>query len=340
MNASSHDFLGMQCFLQGHGVSHFLPTTVTAPVEFTLCALERMADAVEGWREGCGARPAGIHMEGPFLSHRKRGMHPAQDLQPPSIALFQRFQEAARGHIRLVTIAPEEDACPGAEPGAALDLIRYLEADGVQCSIGHTYATAGETMRAMEAGASSATHTFNAMRALDHRDPGVLGTVLDQQGLYADLICDGVHVAPECVRLWWRAKGPGRAILITDALSAAGMPDGAYRMGTSGVEVVGGRALVAEDLLVGTETLAGFAADAGPRGAEPDSVYGRERGGGGTGGFGDAVRDASPEGVAGGRRGHAGDAEPACARWIADGDVCARSAGLPVTTQWFEAKGA
>jgi N-acetylglucosamine-6-phosphate deacetylase len=270
MNASSPEFREMQIFLAHHGVAHYLPTTVTAPVDFTLRALEAMADIIEAPECEDEARPIGIHIEGPFLSHLKRGMHPAAHLQPPSIDLFERFQTAARGHIRLMTIAPEPNAIPLRAPGqstsasgfpvaqsSALELIKYATERGVHCSIGHTNATAAETIAAIEAGAASATHTFNAMRPLDHREPGVLGTVLDEERLFADLICDGVHVTPPLVRLWLKAKGVARGILITDALSATGMPDGNYIAGNSGVKVFGDRALVAEDLAIGKETLAG-----------------------------------------------------------------------------------
>ena len=145
----------------------------------------------------------------------------------------------------MLTLAPE---MPG-----ALDLIRHASAAGVRVSLGHTNATDAETEAAIAAGAVSATHTFNAMRPLDHRDPGVLGVVLDQQELFADLICDGIHVAPAAVRLWFRMKGSDRAILITDAMSATGMPDGAYMLGSFAVTVKDGRCSLTEH----PETLAG-----------------------------------------------------------------------------------
>ena len=149
--------------------------------------------------------------------------------------LFDRFQQAARGHIRLITIAPE---IPG-----ALALIEHATSLGVKVSIGHTNATSEEAQAAIEAGAASATHTFNAMRPLDHRDPGVIATVLDDDRLFAELICDGIHVAPEMVRLWLKAKGADKAILVTDSMSATGMPDGTYTLGTFQVEVANGRAM-------------------------------------------------------------------------------------------------
>lgn len=232
MHSTPADFSRIQRFLARKGTSHYLPTTVTASIDETLSALDRLANAIEAKTPADQATPIGIHLEGPFLSHIKRGVHPAALLQPPSIELFDRFQQAARGHVRLLTLAPE---LPG-----ALDLIQHAAAHGVRISIGHTNAIAAETHAAIAAGATSATHTFNAMRALDQREPGVLGTVLDTETLFAELICDGIHVAPALVRLWLRLKGD-RAILMTDAISATGMPDGAYTLGNLAVTVLGDR---------------------------------------------------------------------------------------------------
>jgi N-acetylglucosamine-6-phosphate deacetylase len=219
-------------FLAGRGVGHYLPTTVTAPVEATLRALEVRAEVIEAGPAEGAAVPVGVHLEGPFVSHAKRGVHPVASLQPPSVALFERFQEAARGHIKLVTLAPE---LPG-----ALELIEYATNRGVKVSLGHSDATAAEATAGIAAGATSATHTFNAMRALGHREPGILGVVLDREELYAELICDGVHVDPSMVRLWLKAKGPERAMLVTDGMSATGMPEGEYDLGGMAVTVKDG----------------------------------------------------------------------------------------------------
>ena len=190
------------------------------------------------------ARPIGIHIEGPFVSHAKRGMHPEQFIVPPSVELLNRFWEAARGQIKLMTIAPEL-------PGAIETIARAKEL-GIRTSIGHSNANRAEALAGLQAGAVSATHTFNAMRALDHREPGILGVVLDSDELFADLICDGVHVAPEMVRLWFKAKGLGRAILITDSLEATGMPNGVYKLGETRVHVQDGRCVTDAGVLAGS----------------------------------------------------------------------------------------
>ena len=249
-SAEALDHIGS--FLATKGVAHYLATTVTAPIDRTLHALEGIARAIDAPAQighAPAAQPVGIHLEGPFISHAKRGVHPPADIQPPSIPLFDRMQQAARGHIRLITIAPETPD--------ALDLIEYATANGTQVSVGHSDATAEQTRAAISAGAASATHTFNAMRRLDHREPGIAGVVLDAQNLYAELICDGIHVAPEFVRLWLRAKGEDRAILVTDGISATGMTDGNYLLGELEVTVSAGRCLLTSDLARGVETLAG-----------------------------------------------------------------------------------
>jgi N-acetylglucosamine-6-phosphate deacetylase len=252
MEATPQAFSAIGKFLATKGVTNYLATTVTAPIDATLNALEGIANAIDAPLNATSApaaRAIGIHLEGPFISHAKRGAHPPTNLQPPSIALFDRLQQAARGHIRLITIAPET-------PGA-LDLIEYVTKSGIKVSLGHSNATAAETRAAIAAGATSATHTFNAMRPLDHREPGIAGVVLDARSLYAELICDGIHVAPELIRLWLRAKGPDRAILITDSISATGMPGGNYRLGEIPVTVANGRCLLTTNLANGVETLAG-----------------------------------------------------------------------------------
>jgi N-acetylglucosamine-6-phosphate deacetylase len=222
-------------FLASRGTGFFLATTVTAPIDTTLRSVAGLAKLIAQPAAEGVARPIGIHLEGPFLSHAKRGVHPPALLLAPDIALFDRIFDAAEGHVRLMTLAPEL-------PGAA-ELTAHATARGVRVSVGHSNATAEETRRTLHAGATSATHTFNAMRALDHREPGILGTVLTTDSLYAELICDGIHTAPEMVRLWWSAKGRERAILITDAMSAAGMPDGEYLLGGFAVQVANGRAM-------------------------------------------------------------------------------------------------
>jgi len=223
-----------------HGVTSYFPTTVSAPMDATLRALERLATAIEKCkREGADsehrALPLGIHLEGPFISHVRRGAHPPENLLAPTLALFERFWQAARGRIRMMTIAPELEG--------ALEVIAEAARRGVCVSLGHSDADFAATERGIAAGARHATHTFNAMRPLDHRSPGILGAVLTDRRVSADIIADGVHLDPAIVKLFAKAKGAEQTVIITDAISATGMPDGRYRLGTFEVEVRDGKCM-------------------------------------------------------------------------------------------------
>jgi N-acetylglucosamine-6-phosphate deacetylase len=237
MEASPQALDAIGTYLATRGVGTYLPTTVTSPRDQTLRSLAGLATEIKRLQQTTptGAVPFGIHLEGPFLSHCKRGVHTASLLEAPSIALFERFWQAAEGRIRLMTIAPE---LPG-----ALELIAHATQLGVRCSMGHSNATLSEAHAGFTAGARSATHTFNAMRALDHRDPGLIAYVLDQQALFAEIICDGIHVDPTMVRLYFKAKGKDRAILVTDGIMATGMPEGTYMLGDMEVQVRDGRCI-------------------------------------------------------------------------------------------------
>lgn len=229
-------------FLARNGVGSYLATTMTAHMDAILKSLAGIAKFI-GSRD-YGARPLGIHIEGPFLSPHKKGCHPEDLLQTPTLEAFERMWQASEGNIRLMTIAPELPNAP--------EVIAHATKLGVRCSLGHSNAVAAEAKAGFRAGAASATHTFNAMRAFDHRDPGLLGEVLTNDELYAELICDGLHVDPAAVSIWWRCKGPERAILITDAMSAAGMPDGVYKLAELDVRVTGGKAMIDENTLAGS----------------------------------------------------------------------------------------
>ena len=242
MQASPAELPRLNKFLTTHGVTGYFPTTVAAPLDQTCAALQRLADAIEAApsvrasRGEVRALPLGIHLEGPFLSHKRRGVHPPENLLEPTLQVFERLWQAARGHVRMMTIAPE---LPG-----AIEVIAEAVRRNVCVSIGHSDATMEPVKAAMKTGARHATHTFNAMRPLDHREPGILGEVLTSEHLTADIIADGIHVAPEVVKLFLRAKGVEHAVLITDATAAAGMPDGTYQLGPIQVEVKDGRCTI------------------------------------------------------------------------------------------------
>jgi N-acetylglucosamine-6-phosphate deacetylase len=238
MRAAPSELPHLNKFLTTHGVTGYFPTTVAAPLDQTCAALERLADAIEAAQSHVGngsvqAHPLGIHLEGPFLSHLRRGVHPPEYLVEPTLEIFERLWQAARGHVRMMTIAPE---LPG-----AFEVITEAARRKVLVSIGHSDAVLDAARAGVKAGARHATHTFNAMRPLDHRDPGILAEVLTDQHITADIIVDGIHVAPEVVQLFLKAKGLDRAVLITDAMAATGMPDGTYQLGPIQVEVKDGK---------------------------------------------------------------------------------------------------
>jgi len=237
MRASRSELPRLGQFLSSHGVTGYFATTVAAPLDATCTALERLADVIDDKTPDGGpsqARPLGIHLEGPFLSHRRRGVHPPEYLVEPTLPIFEKLWQAARGHVRMITIAPE---IPG-----ALEVIAEAARRKVCVSIGHSDAELPAALEAVKAGARHATHTFNAMRPLDHRNPGIIGEVLSNDTLTADIIVDGIHVSPEVVKIFLQAKGPTRAVLITDAMSATGMPDGRYQLGPIQVDVADGKA--------------------------------------------------------------------------------------------------
>jgi len=244
MRASAEELPRLGQFLVSHGVTGYFATTVAAPLDATCAALERLAGAIEQTTNVNGGPPEaqalGIHLEGPFLSHKRRGVHPPEYLVEPTIPIFERLWQAARGHVRMITIAPE---IPG-----AMEVIAEAARRKICVSIGHSDSDLSVARAAVQAGARHATHTFNAMRPLDHRSPGIIGEVLSDDTMTADIIVDGIHVSPEVVKLFLQAKGPERAVLITDAISATGMPDGRYQLGPIQVEVKDGKATAGDSL--------------------------------------------------------------------------------------------
>jgi N-acetylglucosamine-6-phosphate deacetylase len=243
-------------FHRAHGTTSIVASLVTAPVdelERRVTMLAALAD--EGVIDG-------IHLEGPFLSAARCGAQDPRYLTAPDVAAFSRLHAAARGWLKMITIAPE---LPG-----ALDVIRAAAGAGVIAAAGHTDASAEVTADAVAAGISHATHLFNGMRPLAHRDPGPAGALLDSQ-VTCEVVADGTHLHDTVVRLAARAAGPGNLVLITDAMAAAGMPDGTYRLGDLAVTVAGGVARLAParaaPAATSASTLPATATAGGPLGA-------------------------------------------------------------------------
>jgi N-acetylglucosamine-6-phosphate deacetylase len=222
------------------GAAAFLPTLITAP----FASLVQRVAAVASWIERAprdGARPLGIHVEGPFLE--VAGTHASEHFLDPTRARVDALLDAARGHLRLVTLAP-------GRPGAA-DAIARLREAGVAVALSHA-ATADGVAACVAAGASLVTHLFNAMGTLHHRAPGLAGVALDEPRLSCSLIPDGVHVADVMVRNAYRCLGPERTILVTDSVAAAGMADGEYVFGGQVIRARGGVVRDAADRLAGS----------------------------------------------------------------------------------------
>ena len=220
--------------LTRHGVTAFVPTIITCPPELREAAMRAARGPAEG------AVPVGLHLEGPMLNPARRGAHPQRWLVAPSPGVIAGWTRSAG--VVMVTLAPE---LPG-----AIDVIRTLTQAGVVVSIGHTDCSAEQFAAGRAAGARYVTHLFNAMRPFGHRDPGPIGAALGDDSVVAGLICDGIHVDPVAVRMAWRALGPQRLNLVTDAVAALG-GDGA-RIGSVDVAVSGGEVRAADGVLAGS----------------------------------------------------------------------------------------
>jgi N-acetylglucosamine-6-phosphate deacetylase len=225
--------------LPRYGVTAFLPTIVTSPPVILDQALDVLrAGPPAGWT---GATPLGLHIEGPMLHPRRRGAHAERLLRAPDVELVSRWTRD--NGVALVTLAPE---LPG-----ALDVVRRLTGAGVVVAAGHTDGTAEQMAAGFDAGIRYVTHLFNAMSPLAHRAPGAVGATLADERVVAGLIVDGIHVHPTAVTAAWRALGPSRLTLVTDAVAALGLGPGPTRLGTMDVVVGGDGVRLADGTLAG-----------------------------------------------------------------------------------------
>ena len=226
------------------GTTGLLATTLTASREDTDRAIGAAREVVEAGPGESEARILGIHLEGPYLCAARRGAQPLAFVRPPDGDEMRHWIALSGGTIRQITLAPE---VPGAE-----EIIRQARASGIIVSVGHTDAKAADVLTAIAWGATQATHTFNAMRGLHHREPGTVGAVLAQPEVVCEIIADGVHLDPLIVKLIVAAKGASGAVLITDAIEGAAMPDGEYTLGGQQVFVKDGTAAFADGTLAGS----------------------------------------------------------------------------------------
>ncbi|MBQ3424389.1 MAG: N-acetylglucosamine-6-phosphate deacetylase [Clostridia bacterium] len=233
----------MARYLAANGVTAFAPTSMTLPYERLSAAFATARALYEHRPTGC-ARVAGIHMEGPFFSEKKKGAQNGAWLKAPDIEAFEALQRGCGGLVRIVDVAPEL-------PGAAAFIARAK----AQCrvSLAHTDADYADAGAAFEAGADHVTHLLNAMPPIHHRKPGVIGAASEREGVKAELICDGYHVHPSSVRMAFKLF-PGRICLISDALRCCGMPQGAYELGGQQVFLQEGVARLADGTIAGAAT--------------------------------------------------------------------------------------
>lgn len=223
------------------GVTTLLPTTMTMPAEDIAKAIENVVaykDKVEG------AEVLGVHLEGPFFNKIYKGAQPEECMILPTVENYLSFVKDHQDVIRKISIAPELEH--------SIELIEYLNDKNTVVSLGHTNATYEEAQAAIDAGATSGTHTYNAMTPLTHRAPGVVGAVMINDSVYAELILDGIHVNYAAAKVLLRTKGKDKLILITDSIEAAGLENGTYKLGNQPVYVKDGEARLANGALAGS----------------------------------------------------------------------------------------
>ncbi|WP_026695855.1 N-acetylglucosamine-6-phosphate deacetylase [Peribacillus kribbensis] len=244
MDATKEALHTMAEALPREGTTSFLATTITQEQKQIEMALRNAGEYIQNDQPAGKAEILGIHLEGPFVNKKRAGAQPMQHILDPDLELLQRWEQLSKQTIKLVTLAVEQ-------PGG-LEMVRYLKANGMIASIGHTDATYSEMAEAIEAGASQVTHLYNQMRGLHHREPGVAGAALLRDELKAEIIADGVHVNPEMIKLAYKQKGKEGIILITDSMRAKCLKNGHYDLGGQDVTVEGGKAVLSDGTLAGS----------------------------------------------------------------------------------------
>lgn len=236
------DIKNISITIAREGVTSYMPTTMTQSEENIDKALKNIKEYIEKENKE-GAFVLGTHLEGPFISPKFKGAQPERYIVPCSVEEFMYYQAVSGNNIKQVTLAYEENG---------KDLCNYLFSQGIVASIGHTNATALEVLEAAKNGITSATHTYNAMKPLHHREAGTVGGVMLADTIYAELIADLVHVSPEAIRVLCKVKGLDKIVLVTDAIESKHLPDGIYNLGGQDVIVKGREARLADGTLAGS----------------------------------------------------------------------------------------
>ncbi len=242
MDATDEALNAIAVYKAAQGVTSFLPATVTAPLARLKKAVANVAKAIE--RGTAGARILGSYLEGPYISAEQKGAHPEKNIRAINREEIEEIIDCGQGKIKIVALAPElENSIP---------LIKFLHGQGIKIALAHTNATYQEASRAINAGAEIAVHTFNGMRGFHHREPGMLGAVLNNDQIQAELIADLIHVSIPAIQVLLRCRDIDAICLVTDAMMAAGLADGDYRLGELTVKVVDGVARISNGSLAGS----------------------------------------------------------------------------------------
>lgn len=242
MDASLGAINGLSARLAAGGVTSFLATTHTASSDRTAASIRAVMRAMEGGTPG--ARPLGVHLEGPYINPRRIGAQPVENIRAPNIPELEEVHGLMGDRLRVVSLAPEMEG--------ALDAVRWLTGKGVVASAGHSDASYEEMGAGVKAGVRHVAHLFNGMRPFHHREPGIVGWALVDDRVSVELIADGVHVHPASLRLAARMKGAEKTVLVSDSIKPAGLPDGDYDYGGRRVTVSGGRCLLEDGVLAGS----------------------------------------------------------------------------------------
>lgn len=230
-------------FVVKHGTTNFLATTLTSTKEILKNVLEKVAEVQD--KELDGANIFGAHMEGPYFDIQYKGAQNEKYMKPAGIEEIKEYLSVKPGLVKLFSLSPKDET--------TLEAIKFLKENGVVVSVGHSAVNFDDVQKAIKAGLSHSTHTYNGMRGFTHREPGVVGAVLTNDAVMAEIIFDKIHVHPEAVRLLLKAKGVDKVECITDAMSATGLPDGNYKLGELDVYVKDSQArLVSNDSLAGS----------------------------------------------------------------------------------------
>ncbi|MEM0249120.1 MAG: N-acetylglucosamine-6-phosphate deacetylase [Ignisphaera sp.] len=244
MNPDPSALLEMSSHYARHGVTGFLATTVSAPHDVLLKACKAFKEAKDSWRPSHGARLLGLHLEGPYISPEMPGAMNPLFIRKPSIRELEEYIEASGRNIRQITIAPEIEGID--------ELITYARLNNIVVSAGHTNASYEIGLDKIAMGISKATHIFNAMRGIHHREPGVALSLLQARRVFVELIADFIHLHPGVVKMIIDYASPDRVVLVTDSIAATDMPDGVYELGGLKIRVERGVCK-----LVGIDKLAG-----------------------------------------------------------------------------------